>query len=98
DTPKIEVHLIDRKDLPSAGAGETGIVAVAPAVSNAVFAATGTRLRSMPMAAGGAYSTCAACLEPPQAARLALAHPGTPRLARLLLADSQWISRLFSHH
>ena len=57
DTPKIEVHLIDRKDLPSAGAGETGIVAVAPAVSNAVFAATGTRLRSMPMAAGGAYST-----------------------------------------
>jgi isoquinoline 1-oxidoreductase len=56
DTPKIEVHLIDRKDLPSAGAGETGIVAVAPAVSNAIFAATGTRLRSMPMAAGGAYS------------------------------------------
>jgi isoquinoline 1-oxidoreductase len=50
DTPQIEVILIDRKDLPSAGAGETGIVGLAPAVGNAIFAATGTRLRSMPMA------------------------------------------------
>ncbi len=50
DTPEIEVILIDRKDLPSAGAGETGIVAVAPAVGNAIFAATGERLRNMPMA------------------------------------------------
>ena len=50
DTPEIEVVLIDRKDLPSAGAGETGIVAVAPAVGNAIFAATGARLRDMPMA------------------------------------------------
>lgn len=51
DAPQIEVILLDRKDLPSAGAGETGIVAVAPAIGNAIFAATGTRLRSMPMAA-----------------------------------------------
>ena len=50
DMPQIEVVLIDRKDLPSAGAGETGIVAVAPAVGNAIFAATGERLRAMPMA------------------------------------------------
>jgi len=50
DTPQIEVILLDRKDLQSAGAGETGIVAVAPAVGNAIFAATGERLRSMPMA------------------------------------------------
>ena len=50
DTPQIEVVLLDRKDLPSAGAGETGIVGLAPAVANAIFAATGTRLRSMPMA------------------------------------------------
>jgi isoquinoline 1-oxidoreductase len=48
--PQIEVILIDRKDLPSAGAGETGIVGLAPAVGNAIFAATGTRLRDMPMA------------------------------------------------
>jgi CO/xanthine dehydrogenase Mo-binding subunit len=49
DTPKIDIVLIDRKDLPSAGAGETGIVGLAPAVSNAIFAATGKRLRDMPM-------------------------------------------------
>ena len=49
DTPEIEVVLIDRKDLPSAGAGETGIVGLAPAVGNAIFAAMGTRLRDMPM-------------------------------------------------
>jgi nicotinate dehydrogenase subunit B len=49
DTPQIEVVLINRKDLPSAGAGETGIVGLAPAVGNAIFAATGTRLRNMPM-------------------------------------------------
>ena len=50
DTPQIEVLLIDRKDLPSAGAGETGIVGLAPAVGNAIFAATGVRLYNMPMA------------------------------------------------
>ena len=53
DTPEINVVLIDRKDLLSAGAGETGIVGLAPAVSNAIFSATGTRLRDMPMAVGG---------------------------------------------
>lgn len=52
DTPQVEVVLLDRKDLPSAGAGETGIVALAPAVGNAIFAATGKRLRDMPMAPG----------------------------------------------
>ncbi len=50
DTPQIEVVLLDRKDLPSAGAGETGLVGLAPAVGNAIFAATGIRLRAMPMA------------------------------------------------
>jgi CO/xanthine dehydrogenase Mo-binding subunit len=50
DTPEIEVVLVDRKDLPSAGAGETGLVGLAPAVGNAIFAATGTRLRTMPLA------------------------------------------------
>ena len=53
DTPDIEVVLVDRKDLPSAGAGETPIIGLAPAVGNAVFAATGKRLRSLPMAPGG---------------------------------------------
>jgi isoquinoline 1-oxidoreductase len=54
DVPRIEVVLIDRKDLPSAGAGETGIVGLAPAVGNAIFAATGIRLLNMPMAPGSA--------------------------------------------
>jgi isoquinoline 1-oxidoreductase len=49
DVPRIEVVIINRKDLPSAGAGETGIVALAPAVGNAIFAATGIRFPNMPM-------------------------------------------------
>lgn len=49
DTPQIDIVLLDRKDLPSAGAGETGIVGIAPAVGNAIFAATGSRLRHMPL-------------------------------------------------
>jgi nicotinate dehydrogenase subunit B len=53
DTPQIDVILLDRKDLPSAGAGETPIVAIAPAIGNAIFDATGVRLRSLPMAPRG---------------------------------------------
>ena len=52
DLPAIEVILLDRKDLPSAGAGETPIIAVAPAIANAVFDATGRRLRSLPLLPG----------------------------------------------
>jgi CO/xanthine dehydrogenase Mo-binding subunit len=53
DVPPIEVVLLGRKDLPSAGAGETPIVGVAPAIANAIFDATGVRLRSMPLAPSG---------------------------------------------
>jgi isoquinoline 1-oxidoreductase len=49
DTPQVEIVLVDRKDIASAGAGETGLVGLAPAVGNAIFAATGARLRGMPM-------------------------------------------------
>jgi isoquinoline 1-oxidoreductase len=49
DVPRIEVHLVNKTDIPSAGGGETPIIALAPAIGNAVFAATGVRLRSMPM-------------------------------------------------
>ena len=49
DVPQIEVELIDRKDAPSMGAGETPIMGLAPAVGNAIFHATGVRLRSMPL-------------------------------------------------
>jgi isoquinoline 1-oxidoreductase len=53
DMPAIESVLVDRKDLVSAGAGETPIVGIAPAVGNAIFDATGRRLRSLPMAPKG---------------------------------------------
>lgn len=48
DVPPLQIVLLDRKDLPSAGAGETPIIAVAPAIANAVSAATGQRVREMP--------------------------------------------------
>jgi len=50
DVPRLEVVLLDRPDIPSAGAGETPLVAVAPAIANAIFAAIGRRLRSLPLA------------------------------------------------
>jgi len=53
DVPQIDVVLVDRKDLPPAGAGETPIVAVAPAVAGAIFAASGRRLRALPLAPQG---------------------------------------------
>ena len=56
DTPKLETVLLDRKDLQSAGAGECPIVALAPAVGNAIFDATGVRLRSLPMVPNGLKS------------------------------------------
>ncbi len=49
DVPKIEVVLLDRKDLPSAGAGETPIMGIAPAIANAISNASGIRVRSMPI-------------------------------------------------
>jgi isoquinoline 1-oxidoreductase len=51
DVPPIEVVLLHRPNLPSAGAGETPMIAVAPAIANAIFDATGRRLRSLPLMA-----------------------------------------------
>jgi isoquinoline 1-oxidoreductase len=49
DVPQLDIHLLDRKDLPASGAGETPLIALAPAVANAVFHATGQRLRELPL-------------------------------------------------
>ena len=49
DVPKIDTVLLDRPDLLSVGAGETPIIAIAPAIANAVYQATGRRIRAMPM-------------------------------------------------
>ena len=51
DMPVIESVLLDRKDLVSAGAGETPIVGIAPAMGNAIFDATGKRIRRLPLMA-----------------------------------------------
>jgi isoquinoline 1-oxidoreductase len=53
DVPCIEIILLNRTDLPSAGAGETPMIAVAPAVANAVYDAIGRRLRSLPLTIDG---------------------------------------------
>jgi isoquinoline 1-oxidoreductase len=53
DIPPIEVLLLDRPDLPSQGGGETPLIAVAPAIANAIFDATGRRLRSLPLTPEG---------------------------------------------
>jgi len=49
EVPTFDLHLLNRSDLPSVGAGETPIIAVAPAIGNAVYHATGVRLREMPL-------------------------------------------------
>ena len=53
DLPELEVELLDQPDLPSTGAGETPMIAVAPAIANALFDATGCRLRSLPLVPTG---------------------------------------------
>jgi isoquinoline 1-oxidoreductase subunit beta len=49
DQPEFDIHLLNRPDLASVGAGETPIIAVAPAIANAVFHATGEWVRALPM-------------------------------------------------
>jgi CO/xanthine dehydrogenase Mo-binding subunit len=56
DVPEIEAILVDRKDIPSAGAGETPIMAVAPAIGNAIFDSTGVRLHDLPLVPNGLRS------------------------------------------
>ena len=49
DAPEIDVALVGDADTPSTGAGEPGIVPVAPAIANAVFDLTGERIRELPI-------------------------------------------------
>ena len=49
DVPQLDIHLLNRPELASAGAGETPIICIAPAIANAVFQLTGKRVRAMPI-------------------------------------------------
>jgi isoquinoline 1-oxidoreductase subunit beta len=51
EAPAIEVHLVKSSE-PPGGMGETGTSAIVPAIANAIFAATGKRLRKMPVDSG----------------------------------------------
>jgi isoquinoline 1-oxidoreductase len=53
DVPALETVLLDRKDIPSVGAGECPMIGLAPAVANAIFDATGVRLRGLPLVPNG---------------------------------------------
>jgi len=53
DLPAIETVLLDRKDIPSVGAGECPMIGLAPAIANAIFDATGVRLRALPLVPNG---------------------------------------------
>jgi CO/xanthine dehydrogenase Mo-binding subunit len=48
ETPAIEVHIVRNFDAPG-GIGEPGTSAIVPAVTNAIFAATGKRVRKLPV-------------------------------------------------
>lgn len=53
DAPAVEVRILESPDAPIGGIGEAGVPPLAPALVNAVFAATGQRVRSLPLSRAG---------------------------------------------
>jgi isoquinoline 1-oxidoreductase beta subunit len=54
ETPAIEVHIVNSTEAPG-GIGEPGTACVMPALTNAIFAATGKRIRKLPVANQAAH-------------------------------------------
>ncbi len=52
EMPVVEVHIMPSSAAPT-GIGEPGVPVLAPAIANAIFAATGQRLRPLPLDLGG---------------------------------------------
>jgi isoquinoline 1-oxidoreductase beta subunit len=46
--PMVETHIVDSDEAPG-GLGEPGVPTVAPSITNAIFALTGTRIRRLPL-------------------------------------------------
>jgi nicotinate dehydrogenase subunit B len=53
DVPEMDIILMDRTDLTSSGAGEAPIVAIAPAIRQAIFDVTGKKLNQLPLIPNG---------------------------------------------
>jgi isoquinoline 1-oxidoreductase beta subunit len=47
EMPKVEIHIVPSAEAPT-GVGEPGVAPIGPAVANAIFAATGTRVHLLP--------------------------------------------------
>jgi isoquinoline 1-oxidoreductase beta subunit len=52
DMPDVEVHIVE-SDLAPSGVGEPGLPPAGPALANAIYAATGKRITTLPMASNG---------------------------------------------
>jgi isoquinoline 1-oxidoreductase len=49
DVPELDILLLNRPDIEPAGGGETPIIAIGPAIANAIFDAIGVRVRELPI-------------------------------------------------
>ncbi len=53
EAPAVEVEILETPEAPIGGIGEVGVPPIAPALANAVFAATGVRVRKLPLSGAG---------------------------------------------
>jgi nicotinate dehydrogenase subunit B len=60
EVPQVDIVLLNRPDQPATGVGEAATCPVAAAISNAIFDATGVRLRSLPFKADSVRAAMAA--------------------------------------